>query len=754
MNMESPQTISFLDNVEAEAGALAPGQIVRAAADHWPLILALALLGSALGFLKGWQTPPSYSTTATLQVERRSAMDFGLPSSILTLQNRNPNASDEARILTSRRVVAAAVDEPYFTTRVHPVRLPVIGAALSHAGVRGTSLLLKPLGWIMDLEPYAWAGDRIDVPNLHVDGGAGTVIVQVDDALRYTLLGEAGQPVANGTVEKVTEFTTRDGKQAKLVIQAIRARPGTRFQVVARDPRQVVEEAQRAVTVLEGERNSGIIDVRVRGTDPEWTARLANSLSEEYVRQGLERTYQDTAQMLEYIGENLPGLEARLIQAERELGDFMLRVGAVDLNSDVMARMEALEELQRRVAELELEEIQLGKSLTENHPSIESLRAARGRLEAQQREIEGRLREIPGKQGEYLQLKREATIANQLYTAFLTRAQELRVAKSGTVGNLRIIDKAIEPRAPVRTARTQMVYAGTLIGILLGLAFAVARRWMLHTIEDADEIEDELGIPSLATVPQADKGDTDRSTLLACSAAESLAIEGLESLRTTLMLNPGGGNGLCVLGPSPSVGKSFVASNLAALFADLGQSVCLVDTDIRRGRLADLVGSDDVPGLTEILTKGVALDEVLTTIPGTSVQLLARGTELRRPLEQLQSEQFRKLVSELQARFDRVIFDTAPILAVSDALAVAEMVGDSILILRADQSRLSEAQRSQRILNRNKLSLRGLVLNGVRRKLLSRTGYGGYYGDYATQYTQGDGGRWWERLLQRLRPGR
>src|SRR5690606_10262703 len=255
--------------------------------------------------------------------------------------------------------------------------------------------------------------------------------------------------------------------------------------------------------------------------------------------------------------------------------------------------------------------------------------------------------------------QRDADVSNQLYIALLNNAEQLRVAKAGTVGNVRVIDFAIADTNPVAPNKPMIVAIAGVLGLALGVAAAFIARLLRPTVRDADEAERSAGMSVYVTVPESQQQQklyakkqrlsrrggpvtAGASHLLAVSHPEDPAIESLRSLRTGLAFALMGARdrNIAITGPTASVGKTFVAANLSVLLASAGKRILLIDADLRRPRLGYYFGYNKVAGLSNVLAGTAELDDVLlkSTQDGLVLDVLPAGLIPPNPGELLLSE--------------------------------------------------------------------------------------------------------------------
>ena len=220
--------------------------------------------------------------------------------------------------------------------------------------------------------------------------------------------------------------------------------------------------------------------------------------------------------------------------------------------------------------------------------------------------------------------------------------------------------------------------------------------------------------------------------ILAIDTPTDPAIESLRNLRTALhfgMMNVDN-NCIMIAGPGPQVGKSFVSVNLAAVLTSNDKKVLLIDADLRRGHLHEYLGIERQNGLSDFIGGAIPVDQALhqTAVPGLT--LMPTGTIPPNPAELLLHERFSHALNELTPNFDHVIIDSPPILAVTDAAIIGQMVGGVLMVLRAGQHPMREIEQAVKRLKQAQVNLRGLLFNDINAQS-QRYGAGKYSYQYA-----------------------
>ncbi|HCJ30298.1 MAG TPA: tyrosine-protein kinase, partial [Pseudomonas sp.] len=316
------------------------------------------------------------------------------------------------------------------------------------------------------------------------------------------------------------------------------------------------------------------------------------------------------------------------------------------------------------------------------------------------------------------------------------------ILRAGTIGNVRIIDNAYAVvEKPAKPIKPLVVLVAIFVGLLVSAMVILLRQVFYRGVESPETIE-HLGIPVYAALPFSAKQEhlyrlrkirDGRSKLLGIADPADLAIESLRSLRTSLKfaMLEARNQVLVITSPTPSVGKSFVSSNLASVIAQAGQRVLLIDADMRRGYLAGVFGMAPRNGLSDALAGGLHLAAVVNKTDQPNLHFVASGCSAPNPSELLMHDNFARLLKEAEREYDFVIIDTPPVLAVTDAVLVAQLAGTCLLVGRYGLSTASQVEASKRRLAQNGVLLKGAILNGVKRRASSTAYETGAYGYYS-----------------------
>ena len=733
---ELPQGASANQLAEDEIDLLA---LLGSLLDNRWTIISTTAFAAVLSVVIAVISTPIYEAGALLQVEEKTASLPGLEDLAEAFASESSTQA-ELEIIKSRSVIGASVDNLELTTTVAPKYFPYIGDFLArrYAPTDDAAFRAPPLG----LKAYAWGGEMIEVGRLEVDrslrGESLILVAGNEGAFKVTtenrgvlLEGVAGETAVS---ELVTVFV------AKLA-----ARPGTEFQLSKRGWLKVVQSIQGGLSVSEAGRQSGIIRISYRDENPDRAEAIVDEVARVYVDQNISRLSAEAENSLNFMREQIPYIQRDLQEAEAAFNQFASENQSIDVSAENQAVLTQLVELDTRIQELELQRVELNRRFTSNHPNVIAAEEQYRQLTSERARFNRRIEALPDTQQQLVSLRRDVEVASGMYELLLYKAQEMEVARASTVGNVRIIDPAIVDRsAPVAPRKSLIVVLGTLLGGLFGVVWVLIRRAIYRGVESADQIE-STGLSVFSSVPFSDeqkrwddmfndgkKGHKAKKGLniLAEKEPTDLAVEMLRNLRTSLYFNLSEASNKAVMisGPSPGVGKSFISVNLATVCALAGQKVLLIDADMRRGYLHRYINKTNKDGLSEYLSGQSSLSDVVFSSDIENLDVLTRGKTPPNPSELLHHQRLQALVHQASQDYDLIIFDTPPVLAVTDAAIVGQVTGNTLLVCRFDKTSKREIEHATSRLARDGSKVTGAVLNGVEKRLSNYYGYGGYYG--------------------------
>ncbi|GMU65495.1 MAG: hypothetical protein AMXMBFR36_17690 [Acidobacteriota bacterium] len=724
---------------------------------RWRLVAVVAGVAIGIAVVQYLMTPKEYRATSLIQIERRVSVPLrGIEDAWLESWWNVEYYPTQYRLLQSRGLAERVVidlgldRDAAFNPGGAAAAAGAATAADDDAAVGALAgrvlggLEINPLRNTQLVE----VSYRSRSPELSARVANGVVDAYIDWGIetRASVAGKASTFFGQQIEELKQEIADKDAQ-----LQAY----GRRTDIVSLDP-----EANVTLRKLEALNQDYVQAVseritreaRMRELEGAAPDRAADLLDEELVRRQrgelseLEREY---AAKLDNFKPEWPAmieLRSKIEQARANLG----RVSA-----DALARA-------REAARAEYQTAQRRE---------QSLAAALGQTKAENRELNSAA-------VEYSNLQIEISTKRQLLDELLRRQSETDVTsrlQATRESNVRVVDRALLPGGPFRPSLSRNLSLGTGAGLLAGIALVFLLHYMDRTLKTREEVERLLDLPVLAVVPDIAEstaggrlsrggygygygyGSSDvgrgrmvrkrtgpkpphtvtegaegpRIELLPHTRPRLAISEAYRSLRTALQLSTAAElKAIAVTSAVPGEGKTTTATNLAVVFAQLGKRVLLIDGDLRKPRLSELFGLGSRPGLVHHLTHGAELQQIVAVSEVANLWVVPAGPVPPNPSELLASPRFGELLAWARKSFDLVIFDTAPTLAVADALIIGTAVDGLVLCLRAGRVERRDARACLDRLRHSEVRLLGAVLNRARpvegRYGSSYGGYGGY----------------------------
>lgn len=701
-------------------------------------IVGAVLLAVATGAISVLKSEPVYQAEGLLQLETRSG-SLALPAGMQDLLGGGAAdlpSETEMEIMKSRMVTGQAVRELDLQIYAYPRPLPVLGLIPKR-------LNLPDLG-LAALRPFQWGNEAVQIGELEVPQewvGQGLVLTITDPESYSVLLPDGTEHVGKARVRLALP-----DKAFSLVVDHLHGPEGRQFHMGRMAFEDAVANVQRMFSVRETSRSSSILQVTFQDPDPQRAVEILDAIARSYLDQNISRSAAEAESSIVFIEEQLPLAEQAMNDAQSALNIYRQQQQSVDVDYETRSLLERATQIENDLAALALQEEELSKRYTINHPTFQALLQTRAGLQRQLDQIRSETTDLPETQKEIFNLTRNLEVAQGVYVQLLNRAQELRVIRASTVGSVRIIDTAYSDGTRVAPRSSRILMIHLVAGLILGVGLVLLRRMLRKGIRGAQDIE-QSGLPVFATVnysPEAADHRRQKGTLpiLAITRPDDLVIEAMRSLRTSLhfgMLDAKT-NTVLLTSAAPGAGKSFTAVNLATVAAQSGQKVCVIDADLRKGYLRRYFGLEKgTPGLAELLIREKSLDEVLIAGPVDGLSAITSGRYPPNPSELLMRPEFQDLLQTLNDRFDLIIIDSPPALAVTDPVVIGRYTGATILVARHLETMLGEIEAVRRMYESAGGKVTGAILNGYVVGEGSKYGGQDHYYNYRYNYKTDQG---------------
>jgi tyrosine-protein kinase Etk/Wzc len=775
--------------IEAESGeSVSFRQVLVVLRRRYRLILAMTLVGAAIGLFLASREPPRYYASAML------------------------------RFAGERRALTGDEDEAPGTSKTTDPMLSILQLVRSRT-VGG--VVVDTLG--LQLKSFTPEFTTAELAQVHVDPRAAGDSVQLVFRDREVVARRADRKVSAPYGQVIN---------LGVVQFAVRERPNIDAAILGIAGKEQVIDGLLAGLLVTRRTETDVIDVGYTADDPRTAQQIVNSTVRAFQSLNVQWARERSRRKREFLAEQLGQTDSMLARAQAELSSFLSRQQLASSQSKLDAQQGAQMQLEAQIAMLETDRRTFGSLSGQLKSSDQATRsqalralatqpamadnAAIGQdyrqlqvyqdkldsmttgpfpvaktnpdliqLQGQLAATQQRLSDAVGSQVKSLDarvdalntLKRQSGASMQILPAMAEEEMRLnrrvnalanmgdelrkdyqmaRMAEAVEAGDVEVVDLADAPYAPVLTASALKLALGLVLGMLLGLVLAYLLEALNTSIRRPEDLEAVLHLPGLAVIPRITGGSgnsrgrlramlapgkperTQAGSPMSGGQTFSIGIEAFRNLRTSLIWSDGGEalKTLVVTSAAPGEGKTLTAANLAVTLAYDGLRVLLVDCDIRRPRVHGMFHVPRAPGLMELLTSSAAPGSPpLPAIRSTSVNglsVLPCGALPSNAANLLSGTRMRVLLQELREQFDIIVLDTPPVLATADAGIVASLTDGVLLVVRAGTTDRNAAQRACQQLANVGARVVGTVLNDPGGEVAKEGDY--YYPyDYAAE---------------------
>ncbi|ENQ9017563.1 polysaccharide biosynthesis tyrosine autokinase [Klebsiella pneumoniae] len=700
------------------------GRLLGELVDHRKLIIAVTSLFTLCALIYALFATPIYQADALIQVEQKQANAI-LSNLSQMLPDSQPQSEPEIALLKSRMILGKTVDDLNLQAVIKPKYFPIFGRGWQRlSGKKDGELVVSRL--------YLPTSEDIDVPKVELTVKDNEhFVVKGDD---FTFNGKVGELL--------------DDKGISIKVDKIDAEPGSKFTISYITRLEAITKLQEVLSVADQGKDTGILVLSITGDNPELITNIIDSISNNYLSQNIARQAAQDAKSLEFLSNQLPKVRNDLDVAEDKLNEYRRKNDSVDLSLEAKSVLEQIVNVDNQLNDLTFRESEISQLYTKEHPNYKALMEKRKTLQEEKAKLNKRVSVMPETQQEILRLSRDVESGRAVYMQLLNRQQELNIAKSSAIGNVRIIDNAVAQTKPVKPKKIVIILIGFIFGSVVAIGIVLLRVFLRRGIESPEQLE-ELGINVYASIPVSEafannavkkaswknKNYDIKQAFLAVENPADLAIEAIRGLRTSLhfAMMESRNNILMISGASPNAGKTFVSTNLAAVIAQSGKKVLFIDTDMRKSYTHNLFNVENTKGLSDILSGKMTVERAIQPLSMAGFDFIARGAVPPNPAELLMHKNFDALLSWASQNYEIVVLDTPPILAVTDAAIIGNYVGTTLLVARFEQNTAKEIEVSVRRFEQSGVIVKGCILNGIIKKASSYYSYG--YNHYGYTYT-------------------
>lgn len=697
------------------------GRLIGEIIDHRKLIVSITAFFTLLALVYVVFSTPIYQADALIQVEQKQGNAI-LNNLSQMLPDSQPQSAPEIALIQSRMILCKTVDDLNLQTIIKKSYFPIFG--------RGFARLLGENEGSLSIS-------RLYVHNVGND--SVKLKLTVRDGKHYEI--DFNNKKINGYVGQLYE-----NDDFSIKVDKMDAKPGSEYNIYYESRLKAISDLQNTLSVADQGKDTGMLTISLTGEDPSIIERIVESISDNYLAQNIARQAAQDAKSLEFLNKQLPQVRSDLDIAEDKLNQYRRKNDSVDLSLEAKSVLDQIVNVDNQLNELTFRESEISQLYTKEHPTYKALMEKRKTLQEEKAKLNKKVSTMPETQQEILRLSRDVESGRAVYMQLLNRQQELSIAKSSAIGNVRIIDNAVTQPKPVKPKKVLIVLLGFVFGGVISICIVLLRVFLRRGIESPEQLE-ELGINVYASVPVAEiisktaskkgtftkkQNDFDKG-LLALVNPTDLAIEAIRGLRTSLhfAMMESRNNILMISGASPNAGKTFISSNLAAVISQSGKKVLFIDTDMRQGYAHKLFNVQPENGLSDYLSKRIELEKVIKQTSIAGLEFISRGMIPPNPAELLMHQRMGEFLNWANEHYDMVILDTPPILAVTDAAVIGNYAGTTLLVARFELNTTKEMTIAFKRFDQSGINVKGCILNGIVKKASSYYGYGYHHYGYS-----------------------
>lgn len=706
-------------------------------------IITLVLVVSLVAILVVFSITPIFRAAATLLIEQKSAKVVSIEQVYGLDGAGNEYLQTQFELLKSRALAERVVRQlnltthPEFDPRQQPEPLIDFKGLLANLDFNKAVPVTLPEDLEAGVDPTeAEIFDEVTKAfmeriSIEPQGKSQLVKVQVDMA-DARLSAQAANALANGFIESQLEATMDMSMTATNWMNSRLGELREKLKV-AEDRLQEYREAENLVDVqgvstisaaelsLTGER---MIDARRQRAEAESQYRQVQAMRSG----GWERLASIPAVLGHPLIQQFKAEEAK---AKAKYEEMSRRYGARHpameaARSDLNAASASLRS--------QVEQVVAGIERT-----YQLAAANESSLQASFNKNKSQIQDISRKEFKLRELQREVESNRALYDTFMTRLKETAATSDLETANARVVDQAVVPTEPVKPKKSLIVVIAALLAGFVGVGLTLLLEALNNTFKSTEEVENRLNIPVLGILPMM-KNVGERSDLarMFTRDTDKSFSESIRTIRTGVVLSgiDHPHKVMVITSSIPGEGKSTVSVNLAFALGQM-ERVLLIDADLRRPTLGKSfefpVGT---PGLANLIASTAKLEECIKHVDG--IDMMSAGTVPPNPLELLSSPRFAKALEVLKSKYDRIIIDSPPTQAVSDAVVLSTFANALIYVIKSDSTHIPLVEKGVGQLLQNNAPVSGIVLNQVDIKKAQKYGYsyGGYYDYYGYSNTK------------------
>jgi tyrosine-protein kinase Etk/Wzc len=468
------------------------------------------------------------------------------------------------------------------------------------------------------------------------------------------------------------------------------------------------------------EKNLNQYKEELKKRNPELTNYIENFATEPYIKKMLEQIADYKTQRDRTMSGSSPNSQKVVQEFDIKINDLRDKLNnqlSVYKAGILASTPEEIKELTRHVLEEEIK--------------YQSILASYKKMNEIVGEYDKKMNLMPTSAIDLARLQREQSSNEKLYLLVEERYQEAIINEQSVPGNVLIIDDGLVPGGPSKPNRILIIIIGLILGITMGIGFAVVRNFLDNTIKTPEDLQ-KLGINTLAWIPQIEgvEGNQEFEFIVA-KKPDASASEAYRALRTRIKFSKldkegAGLKTLLITSATSQEGKTTTSINLAGTLAQANLKTILLDADLRKPRIHSIFKQKRFPGFTDYFFGQATYEDIIRKSDVNNLDYITAGTIPPNPSEILGSLQMEAFLEKLKSEYDYIIIDSPPVVAVTDSEIISSLVDGTILVVSANNTEIELMEKAISLLTHEHSTLIGVILNNFN----YRSGYGSYYKYY------------------------
>ena len=525
-----------------------------------------------------------------------------------------------------------------------------------------------------------------------------------------------------------------------------------------------------------------VFELSVTTRNPRKSALIANTLADLYVLDQIEVKFAATENATQWLSDRVGDLQIELEESVEKVKDFNSGTNLISpealaaLNRQVKETRDRMRETEetREAATATLAKLEAARATDDPQAMTEAandttlirllrlmtnddrtafdtrfqqvvdraqleitraesqLAALQGSITAQTTQIEQQSSDLVTLQ----QLEREAEASRLLYEYFLNRLKETSIQQGIQQADSRVLSQAVIPRMPSAPRKSLIMGVSVILGLFAGIALVLGRELAQNTFRLAETLENKTGYTVLGQIPAIPARKRKNVLKYLSEKPTSAAAEAIRNLLTSLLLSDLDNPPQIIMSTSsiPGEGKTTQSIALSQNLSGLGKKVLLIEGDMRRRVFAEYFEIENAKGLMSVLSGETKFEDAVIAEPTLRADLLVADKTKTNAADVFSSERFRAFLKELRTRYDYIIIDTPPVLAVPDARVIGQSVDAILYTVKWDSTSQRQVQEGIKSFESVNLQIAGLVLGQINARGMKRYGYGDSYGAYNSYY--------------------